>query len=107
MAPQKRELDAISCLPYITHEVRCSWSLMQPDTTDVRIFKVRYVGAKGVIEATGQPMLIHINGGKERPELCDTCYVRDKRDCLTCNRRYFDLYNSKNISNIKPISLNR
>jgi hypothetical protein len=103
MAPQKRELDAISCLPYITHEVRCSWSLMQPDTTDVRIFKVRYVGAKGVIEATGQPMLIHINGGKERPELCDTCYVRDKRDCLTCNRRYFDLYNSKNISNIKPI----
>jgi len=103
MAPQKRELDAISCLPYITHEVRCSWSLMQPETTDARIFKVRYVGAKGVIEAMGQPMLVHVNGGKERPEICATCYVKDKNDCLSCQRRFFDLYNSKNVQNIKPI----
>ncbi|MBA7498676.1 hypothetical protein ES704_01413 [subsurface metagenome] len=79
-APLKRELDAISCLPYVTHEVRCS-ATTNPDKFQYRFFPVRYVGTRGVLEVAGKPIPFIIDGGKHREELG--------------GKRYFDLYVSK------------
>lgn len=82
MTPFKREIDRISCLPYVTHEVRCTWQ------TDGRakctIFQTKWVSSKGILvmaRGKGTSMPIVIDGWKERPELG--------------GQRYFDLYNSK------------
>jgi len=79
-APLKRELDAISCLPYVTHEVRCS-ATTDPNKFHYRFFPVRYVGTRGILEVAGKPIPFIIDGGKHREELG--------------GKRYFDLYVSK------------
>lgn len=88
MTPYKREIDAISFLPYVTHWVRCSWSMTRPDTTDAQVYRARFVGTTGIFEAVGKPITIHIDGGKAREELG--------------GMRYYDTYNSKDIKNLKP-----
>lgn len=70
VAQQEHELDQYSCLPYATHEARCSWSLSRPNTTMVDVTKVRFVSSRGVFEAgSRKPTRIWVDGGKQRPEL--------------------------------------
>jgi len=67
---QLHELDAISCQPYITHEVRCSWSTTRPNTTECKVYKVRYISTRGIYEmGSRKPTTIWVDGGKQRPEL--------------------------------------
>jgi hypothetical protein len=87
MTPFKREIDAISCLPYVTHHVKCSWNGIL-DCAEARVFKIRYVGTRGVIEITGKPIKITIDGRRPRKELG--------------GNRYYDLYPSKNITDLTP-----
>lgn len=78
-APKKRELDRYSCLPYITHEVRCSW--LGNNRGKYRIFRTRYVGTEGVLEVTGKPKVMVIDGNAQRE--------------LLGGQRYYDLFVSK------------
>jgi len=87
MTQLRREIDAISCLPHVTHHVKCSWNGTY-DVAECRIFRVRYVGTKGVIEITGKPMKVVLDGKKPRPQLG--------------GYRYYDLYPSKNLHNLTP-----
>jgi len=65
-----RELDAISCLPYVTHEAQCKWMMTEEDSTMVRIWRSMYVSAKGVLEVRSRkPIEYRINGAAPRPEL--------------------------------------
>lgn len=90
-APLKRELDAISCLPYVTHEVRCS-ATTDPNKFQYRFFPVRYVGTRGVLEVAGKPIPFIIDGGKHREELG--------------GKRYFDLYVSKSTMEQSRVKMN-
>lgn len=82
IAQQKRELDRISCLPYITHEVRCSWCETVPDTALCTLYPVKYVYSKGMLQVKGKAKPLYVNGRKPRPG-------------LPCG--YYSLYNTKNI----------
>lgn len=67
---QLEELDRISCQPYLTHEVRCSWSTTRPNTTECKVYKIRYVSSRGIYEmGSRKPTKIWVDGGKPRPEL--------------------------------------
>jgi hypothetical protein len=80
--PKKREIDAISLLPYVTHEVRCDWMASREGTTRARVNFVRYVGTSGCLEMSGKPLVRFVNGIKPIPALNGD--------------GYFSLYNSKN-----------
>lgn len=82
IAQQKRELDRISCLPYITHEVRCSWCETVPDTALCTLYPVKYVYSKGMLQVKGKAKPLYVNGRKPRPGLPGG---------------YYSLYNTKNI----------
>jgi hypothetical protein len=73
---QKKELDRISCLPYITHEVRCSWSLTEPYTGEYKIFPVKLIGSQGVLQARGRRKKVRINGKEPRDFLGGECLFR-------------------------------
>lgn len=88
ISQQRKELDRFSCLPYVTHEVRVSWSVTRPDTADCTFFPVRYVGSRGILEVTGKKKMFHVNGARPRPELGGA--------------RYYDLYNSKSAIALRP-----
>lgn len=77
----KKELDKTTCLPYITHEVRCQWSQTRVNTGLYNIYPVRTVTSKGVFEVSGKVIPYVIDGGKPRERLN--------------GKRYYDLYNSK------------
>jgi len=79
MAPQEREIDAISFLPYVTHRVRCSQGMDGKTYCDV--YQSVWVNSSRVLEVRGKPFRIRIDGGKPREDLGGL--------------RYFDLYNSK------------
>lgn len=80
MAPFKRELDAISLLPYVTHEVRCSWMLSRPNTAKCDVHFTKWVSSQGVLDVSRKPITIYIDGAKPQKQLGGQCL--------------FDLYNS-------------
>ena len=80
-AQQKRELDAISCLPYITHEVRCSWGINNPFAGGYRLYPVKWVSSSGVLEVKGKSKRFRIDGKTPREFLG--------------GKGYFNLFNSK------------
>jgi len=82
IAQQKRELDRISCLPYITHEVRCSWCETKPDTAQCTLYPVKYVYSSGMLQVKGKAKPLFVNGRKPRQGLPGG---------------YYSLYNTKNI----------
>lgn len=87
MTPQKREIDAISCLPLVTHEVRCSW---QPSgLAKCSVYQTHWVSSRGVLNVQGRPVTIYIDGWKQRDELGGA--------------RYIDIYNSKFMPSSKPM----
>lgn len=79
MTPFKREIDAISCLPNVTHEARCKWT--EDGRACCDIHQTVWVGDKGVLNVEGLPVRIVIDGNKRWPQFD--------------NIRFFDLYNSK------------
>lgn len=86
IAQQKHELDQFSCLPYVTHEVRCEW--VGRNTARYKVYPVRYVGSRGVFEAIGESWGGLIDGNKPREWLN--------------GGRLYDLYNSKSAVNMLP-----
>jgi len=79
MTPQKQEIDRISFLPYVTHEVRCWWT---PDgLAECDVYQTSWVSSLGVLNVVGRPKRIVIDGWLSREELGGL--------------RYFDLYNTK------------
>ncbi len=87
MTPYKREIDAISCLPYVTHEVRCSWE-SSGTAGRYSIYQTQWVSSKGVLRVSARPFTMRIDGAMEREVLGNKCY--------------FELYNSKFLPSIGP-----
>lgn len=85
---QKHELDRYTCIPFITHEVRCKWSLKYRNTGLYNIYPQRYITTTGALEMSSKTISLSIDGGKSRPELD--------------GKRYFDLFNSKSAPQISP-----
>jgi hypothetical protein len=86
---QKHEIDRYSFLEYVTHWAKCSWSLTRPDTTDVTITRGAFIGASGVYDVAAKPIILHVDGGKSRS--------------LLEGKRFYDLYPTKNMVNLKPV----
>lgn len=86
---QKHEIDQYSYLAYVTHWAKCSWSLSRPNTTDVTITRGAFIGSQGVYDVTAKPVILHVDGAKPRSFLN--------------NRRFYDLWPTKNLVNLKPI----
>ncbi len=84
----KHELDKYTCLPWVTHEVRCKWSFAIPNTGLYHIHRVRTVTSAGAISVRRKMIRYVIDGGESR-EVLD-------------GKRYFDLFNSKSAPMIKP-----
>lgn len=80
------DLDPRTCLPYVSHDVRCQWCATRKDTAIVQIYPMRFVSSHQVIEVSGKPFQMVLDGGKPRPALN--------------GKRYFDLYASKNITSL-------
>lgn len=88
-APFKRELDAISFLPYVTHEVRCSWGI--DGKAHYKIYQTVWISSRwggGQLDVKGKPFIMTIDGAKPRDELGGLCY--------------YDLYNSKDPKALRP-----
>lgn len=86
---QKREIDQFSFLEYVTHRANCSWSISHPHTTDVKITRGAFIGVNNVYDATARPVILHIDGNKARN--------------ILKGKRFYDLYHTKNMVNLKPI----
>lgn len=80
-AQQAHELDRFSVLPYVTHQVRCSWGYKYPTTGTYRIKQVTQITADGVIQFERKVRKLHIDGARPRAWLG--------------GERIFDLYVSK------------
>lgn len=86
---QKHEIDQYSFLAYVKHWAKCSWSLTRPHTTDVKISRGAFIGASAVYNVEGKPIIMHVDGSKPR------VFLEDKR--------FYDLYHTKNMVNLKPV----
>ncbi len=146
-SPSIDELDQqeVANPTYLSADMRCKWSEFKPDTTIVKIRRLRALGSSGTVILDPMHIVTYeINGGRQRPEvgvsigtipyrgdsiteraiinyvkenevadLRDLSKVIDK-DVETCKRwclklmhehylvgkRYFDLFNSKDMKNI-------
>ena len=86
--PRRREIDRVSIIPLVTHEVRCSWMQTRPDTTECRIYPIKSISAHGIMETRGKPRRLLIHG-------------RKPRDILNGDN-YYGLYVSKNTTGTRP-----
>lgn len=86
---QKHEIDQYSFLAYVTHWAKCSWSLTKQNTTDVTITRGAFIGSSGVYDVAAKPVILHVDGGKPRD--------------LLNGKRFYDLYPTKNLVNLKPV----
>lgn len=87
--PFKREIDAISFLPYVTHEVRCSWG--RDGKAHFHIYQTVWISDQwggGQLNVKGKPFVMTIDGARPRDELGGLCY--------------YDLYNSKDPKALRP-----
>lgn len=86
---QMHEIDQYSFLAYVTHWAKCSWSLTRQNTTDVTITRGAFIGSSGVYDVAAKPVILHVDGGKSRE--------------LLNGKRFYDLYPTKNLVNLKPV----
>lgn len=86
---QAREIDQFTFLHYVTHWVNCAWSLSRPNTTCARISRGTYLSEQGMFDVALKPFIYNVDGGQPRDMLG--------------GKRFFDLYNSKNMINLKPV----
>ena len=90
ITPQMHEIDQYTFLYYVTHWADCSWSITRPFTTDVKIRRGQYLDpSRGVFGVALKPIIFHVDGKKPRPFLG--------------GKGFFDLYNSKNYTNLQPV----
>jgi hypothetical protein len=68
MCPYLSEIDQYSVIPYMSHEVKCSWST-DGNTTFASFYKKKSVTTRGVINVEGKPVRLRVNGGKPLPEI--------------------------------------
>lgn len=83
------EIDKYTYLSYSKIRAKCTWSISQPHTTIVTVTRGAFAMADNVFMAEGKPMIIRVDGNEPRPFLN--------------GRRFFDLYLTKNMVNLKPV----
>lgn len=83
------EIDRYSFLSYAKIRAKCTWSISQPHTTIVTIMRGAFAQADNVFIAEGKPMTIRVNGNQPRAFLN--------------GKRFFDLYLTKDMVNLKPV----
>lgn len=83
------EIDRKTFLKKSKLRAKCEWSLSQPNTALVTIRRGAFAGADGVFVAEGKPMIVYVNG--------DNSYG------WLNNKRFFDLWPSKNMMNLRPV----
>ena len=88
MATKRSDIDRQRCFPELTAEARCTWSKTKKHTAFCKIYPLKYVAADGVLTVQGKPISLAVDGGKEREELG--------------GKRWYDLYNSKNVIGLEP-----
>lgn len=87
------DLDRFTCLPWVTHEVRCQMSSERAGTVEAHMYHVKFNRRKMQLVLLDQkPVRIVIDGLKERPEL-GVSYIDD--DGNVHYYRYVDLFYSK------------
>jgi hypothetical protein len=86
---QKHEIDQYSYLFYVSHWAKCAWSFSRPDTTDVKVSRGAFIGSSDVYNVEGKPIVLHVDGSKPRTFLE--------------GKRFYDLYHTKNMVNLKPV----
>lgn len=86
----KHEIDRFTYLAYTNHWAKCSWSLTSPDTTDVTVRQGAFIGATDVYHIEGLPSIWHVDGNKPWNWLG--------------GKRFYDLYNTKNMVNLRPVA---
>lgn len=88
--PLAREIDAFSFLPYVTHEVRCSWG--SDGMAHYNIYQTVWISGKwggGQLKLRQtKPFTMALDGAKHRDTLGGLCY--------------YDLYNSKDPKALRP-----
>ena len=84
----RKELDRFTCLPFVTSEVRCKWSLKNSDVGLYNIHPEKTVTSGGAVAMGGKVIPIRLNGRIPRKELG--------------GKRLFDLWNSKSAPQITP-----
>lgn len=99
VAQTQHDLDRFTCLPWVTHQVRCQMMGERPGTVEAHLYHVRYDRARGkLIQVDKAPVKIIVDGLKERPELGIS---RIDADGETHYYRYVDIYKSKSAPMMK------
>ncbi len=88
ITPRIGELDEKRCIPYLTHEVRCSWAKTVRDTAICRVIPIVDISNDGVVQYGGKSKKWWING-------------RTPRERLN-GEGYFKLFNSKSAVAMSP-----
>ena len=92
------DLDRFTCLPWVTHEVRCQMSTEKENTIEAHLYRVKYNVMTSRLIVLDKAIKLYIDGAKERPEL-GVSHV--DADGTPHYYRYFDLYNSKSAPMMK------
>lgn len=107
----RHEIDQYSFLSHVTHWAKCSWSLVRPHTTDVRISRGAFIGANNVYNVEGKDIILHVDGsaprrflGIKKDENGNDIMEKDKSGNLVpVYNSFFDLYVTKSMVNLKPV----
>lgn len=83
------EIDKFTYLSYAKIRATCDWSISRPCTADVTIARGAFITSDSVYRVEGQPLTLHVDGNEPRGWLG--------------NKRFFDLYKTKNYVNLKPM----
>lgn len=85
------DLDRFTCLPWVSHHVKCTWCQTIPNTTQASLYHVQWSEAQQkLIPVSKKPIWIYIDGSKPRAELGGA--------------GYFEIFNSKTAPNLKALS---
>lgn len=92
VAQWTHDLDRFTCLPWVTHEVRCQMSTTRANTVEAHLYQVKYNRSLSKLITQGLPVKIKVDAGKERQELG----IKEiQSDGTIVYNRYWDLFNSK------------
>jgi hypothetical protein len=84
-----REIDFKTYLKNVTIWANCKWSLTRPNNTRVIIRRGSYISEAGSFDVALKPFTYWVDGAAQRNFLD--------------GQRFFDLYNTKNPVNLKPV----
>ena len=99
IAQWEHDLDRFTCLPWVTHVVRCQMSMLQPGAVEAHLYHVKFnKSTERLVMLDKKPTRITIDGMKERPEL-GVSHIES--DGTVHFYRHVDLYYSKPAPMIK------